>query len=586
MQKWVLLAVISFSLLPLYAYTTKEGIRGFNNILSAKNGDAGRLTIALDLRGALAGERNENLWSTADIGLGVGFACNDWLSLNLFTRYMFDLLDSTGNENYISHGISDLEIGAKLIPFFKNTQNGGFAFAFLPSISIPTGTKQNENYSDGFLGALVGRGGRFRYFTTGAFDYGGTLLFSYTTRKEPPIEFDLNMGYFTHNKDRECDLISYGLGVGVNFRYLLPYVEISGLERIDKDMGPWVLYLGSGIKIGTKDGSHLNIAFDYRIDGQVETQTEKFVSSYVSTGERVTPSWSLNLTYARGFSLFKAPPQPSIIAGKTVDSETGEPIAATILLPDTAVQSDTVGNYFVETSPGDFQITVSKEGYLPQEQSLMLEAEQETTLCFELNKNPVCKSGFSGKFMDRITKEPIRAEIFFPETGIEPIATNERGEFSLNLEPDIYIVKVCADGYIPNSTPILLKEDETLCRDFYLLKIYENMTFQTIYFGKGATEIDTKQYPILNETLTILLEYPDIKVEIRGYTDNTGSAESNLVISQKRAQSVRDYFIKMGIEPSRLTAIGCGEDDPLASNDTEEGRAKNRRIEFLVVGVE
>jgi outer membrane protein OmpA-like peptidoglycan-associated protein len=72
-------------------------------------------------------------------------------------------------------------------------------------------------------------------------------------------------------------------------------------------------------------------------------------------------------------------------------------------------------------------------------------------------------------------------------------------------------------------------------------------------------------------------------LEIAGYTDNTGDAALNLALSQKRAESVREALIKYGADPDMLVAKGYGEANPIANNDTAEGRLKNRRIEYHVV---
>jgi OOP family OmpA-OmpF porin len=74
--------------------------------------------------------------------------------------------------------------------------------------------------------------------------------------------------------------------------------------------------------------------------------------------------------------------------------------------------------------------------------------------------------------------------------------------------------------------------------------------------------------------------HPEARLEIRGHTDSQGPANFNLELSQKRAESVRQYMIKGGVDPSRLTAVGVGEEEPIASNATPDGRAQNRRIEF------
>ena len=78
-----------------------------------------------------------------------------------------------------------------------------------------------------------------------------------------------------------------------------------------------------------------------------------------------------------------------------------------------------------------------------------------------------------------------------------------------------------------------------------------------------------------------LRAYPDAKIEVRGHTDNTGSAESNRALSHRRALAVRETLIRQGVAPDRVTAIGYGEDYPVASNATPTGREQNRRVEIV-----
>jgi len=82
----------------------------------------------------------------------------------------------------------------------------------------------------------------------------------------------------------------------------------------------------------------------------------------------------------------------------------------------------------------------------------------------------------------------------------------------------------------------------------------------------------------------LLKQYSNTRVEIRRYTDSVGDATHNLRLSQRRATSVMFYLINKGISPERLSAKGYGETIPVADNLTKEGRARNRRIEFYVIG--
>lgn len=106
---------------------------------------------------------------------------------------------------------------------------------------------------------------------------------------------------------------------------------------------------------------------------------------------------------------------------------------------------------------------------------------------------------------------------------------------------------------------------------------------QKIFFATNRARIQRRSYPLLNEIAVALKDNPSLKVEIGGHTDNVGKASYNKKLSQKRAEAVRDYLIeKGGVNGARLTAIGYGQDKPIASNRTARGRDKNRRVEFKI----
>ena len=103
-------------------------------------------------------------------------------------------------------------------------------------------------------------------------------------------------------------------------------------------------------------------------------------------------------------------------------------------------------------------------------------------------------------------------------------------------------------------------------------------------FASDSAEVPESMAPFLKTAATDLKQLKAGHVlEIAGYTDNTGDAALNLALSQKRAEAVREALIKYGAEPDMLVAKGYGQADPIASNDTAEGRLKNRRIEYHVV---
>jgi outer membrane protein OmpA-like peptidoglycan-associated protein len=103
-----------------------------------------------------------------------------------------------------------------------------------------------------------------------------------------------------------------------------------------------------------------------------------------------------------------------------------------------------------------------------------------------------------------------------------------------------------------------------------------------IVFVTGEADLAPASRTTLDRIAAILAANAAVKAEVRGHTDSQGDAQKNLDLSQQRAQAVVDYLAQKGIVAARLTAKGLGETVPIADNNTEAGRAKNRRVEFAI----
>jgi outer membrane protein OmpA-like peptidoglycan-associated protein len=106
--------------------------------------------------------------------------------------------------------------------------------------------------------------------------------------------------------------------------------------------------------------------------------------------------------------------------------------------------------------------------------------------------------------------------------------------------------------------------------------------FDRLLFDTGAATLQPASQEQLTNIAEILKAYPQVKIRIGGYTDNTGDPAANLQLSEQRADNVMAELVKLGIDPSRMTSKGYGAEDPIADNSTEEGRQKNRRISLRV----
>lgn len=111
-------------------------------------------------------------------------------------------------------------------------------------------------------------------------------------------------------------------------------------------------------------------------------------------------------------------------------------------------------------------------------------------------------------------------------------------------------------------------------------KMPKYITLSDLHFETAKSTIKSISYDKLDELAESLINYPEIKLEIIGHTDNLGSEESNQALSQDRTQAVVDYLVAKGVDANRLKSLGVVDYQPIADNNTEEGRQLNRRTEI------
>jgi len=143
-----------------------------------------------------------------------------------------------------------------------------------------------------------------------------------------------------------------------------------------------------------------------------------------------------------------------------------------------------------------------------------------------------------------------------------------------------------ASDPIPKPEPVLeialAPEPELEAQAEVVEELLQTLDLSGITFLFGSNEITPQGKLILDEVINVLAEHPEFDVVIEGHTDSVGDDNLNFELSQLRAQSVLNYITNTGIQAERLAATGFGESLPIAVNNTAEGRALNRRIEFTV----
>ncbi len=202
----------------------------------------------------------------------------------------------------------------------------------------------------------------------------------------------------------------------------------------------------------------------------------------------------------------------------------------------------------------------------------------------------------TGTILDDETREPLKARVELMDVDENELISRIYsdsifGEYTMVLTEGFdYALYVDKEGYIFESRHFSLPEGsdyEPIRMDFFLKKTRAGAiaTLNNLFFDVDKYELKTRSITELEKIMTYMKKYPDMTIEIRGHTDNTGSAEYNMELSIKRAEAVYNYLTDHGIDPERLTYEGFGQTKPAFPNDTEENRSRNRRIEFMVLDI-
>lgn len=254
--------------------------------------------------------------------------------------------------------------------------------------------------------------------------------------------------------------------------------------------------------------------------------------------------------------------------------------------------------YPINTSGEEFSLFVSTDGTTGYFSSDRLKGKGALDLyAFEMDPSirPNVVSYVTGKISEGASKKPLDAkiEIVDNETGKTIVTTQSdrvNGEFLICLPSGKdYGLNVSKEGFLFYSDYFLCKKPSDM-KNAYAINVEmkkavvgEKVVLKNIFFETNSFELKLESFPEIGKLISLLNANPKLKIEISGHTDHVGDDKSNQVLSEKRAKAVYDHLIKSGIIPGRLSFKGYGESKPLGDNNTEDGKAQNRRTEFSIV---
>jgi outer membrane protein OmpA-like peptidoglycan-associated protein len=179
---------------------------------------------------------------------------------------------------------------------------------------------------------------------------------------------------------------------------------------------------------------------------------------------------------------------------------------------------------------------------------------------------------------------PVTRTAISDANGIFRVGDAAPGDYTVRVAAEKFMVKLTQVTAVVKETVPLKIELTELPRET-LVKVEDNeiKIEQQINFGSNSATIKADSTPLMTQIADAFLRYPEIRrVEIQGHTDSRGNDAYNLDLSQRRAEAVRQWLINAGVAAERMVAKGYGETVPLASNKTKDGRARNRRVQFII----
>lgn len=420
-----------------------------------------------------------------------------------------------------------------------------------------------------------------------AFDVGGKLI----------VNKDIQIGGSIKNLSYKTDLPSEmkigGVYQGLkNLNILLDLnLPLDNIIRvnlgIEYNFNP-IFSLRAGWRSGPYSISELGIGSGFTTGFGIRYADLQFDYAFVPYGK-------LGITHRIGLSGSLGIVKPTnLLKILVIDGDTKEPLTANISLTGIkqgSFQTDKSGKIeFKNIGSGGLIITTFVPGYPQNVDSIFVEPEGKTEKIITLYKT---KFGIlRGIVFDAVTKKPIGATISYKGNAYGTIDNDSlSGSFVLrNLPAGVYVLTVSGKDprYIAQTCSVVVEPNRLTEKEIYLIKKREKIVLRGVNFDTGKADLKPEFLPFLDEAGKILLDNPDIKVELSGHTDpreiNTAEFPSNWELSLARAEAVRKYLIeKFNIAPERLIARGYADTQPIAPNNTEEGMAKNRRTEFRII---
>ena len=458
------------------------------------------------------------------------------------------------------------------------------------------------------------------YFMAGA-KFGYTIMHSYSQKGDltsyinDPAAYDpkwAEVRDLRTNKYKSSGSNHMGLDVAVSAEIgfkINPYLSADWNDQNEKRKHPWhmraALFVDYGLPLNKLGTDAAMVTVSEADATTISLHQSKYATSAVNSllvGAKFTAVLQLSRPKQ------KKPQNPymvlQLVNGRTGEKMVGNDAKANIEVKNIATgrvvkrsATNAKGMFIQRFKPDAYEVAVAKDGFLPftplrtellEEHNNNLKARLDTTMVV-LYPIPV----FQCKVRNVKTGDLIDAHVAVFDTTtnhqiVDFAVTHNGGTTRLPIGETYYKAMVQAKDFQTQLFDIGRQGMDDIAMEFALEPIEKGRTYviKNLFFATDKTEILPQSEPAMQELFEFLDQNPSVRIRIVGHTDWEGSDQHNQILSEGRANSVKRTMVERGIDPDRIETEGRGESQPVDTNETEEGRQNNRRVEFTILGDE
>jgi outer membrane protein OmpA-like peptidoglycan-associated protein len=402
------------------------------------------------------------------------------------------------------------------------------------------------------------------------------------------------------------DQALYGVAVEAPLPYVTPYLEIFGQTALGAPGGytPFLdghLSVSPGARIQPTPALAIDVGADIGVLGTANDL------GALTDGQPINPTWAVHLGLSYAFDPFAAPgaaparrakkTPEGVVLGCVTDAATGAPVAGAFVdLGDAGASRLAAGedgcfrSYALDV--GERTLQVSHPDYKGKSAAVTVEDGGEAKADVALV--PLVRVGKLAGTVKTLKGSDAEVELVINRGDAEIERKTIKGAFSFELKPGDYQIVLKSDVYLAQGAPVVVLPDQTANKDFVVKPIPKKRLSKVekgkisikikIPFALGKADLLKAAEFVLDEVVDRILANSQIKkVRVEGHTDNQGKADYNQELSDERARAVVEYLVAKGVPEGRLEAKGYGASQPIAKNTSPRGRAKNRRVVFVIV---